>query len=885
MSCLDDDTLLTLAAGRLSGAALEGAEQHLDTCTRCRRVVAAALESSGPLVDRPQAPAAPGAVVGRYLVLERVGVGASGQVLAAWDPHLGRRVALKLLRRDGAAPAKAARLRQEAQLLARLSHPHIVTVFDIGEWNDQTFVALEFVGGGSLREWLRGPPRRTWRDVVECFVQVGRGLAAAHRAGVIHRDVKPENLLLREDGRVQVTDFGLAFEREAPGPDTSLIGTPAYMAPAQLEGAPANEASDQFSCCVALFEALTGARPWTAQSVPELTRAIREQPPVFPPEGAVPPGVRQAVLRGLSASEGGRWPSMDALVSALEVTLRPKRRVAVVAGGAALGLTLLAAALTARDRLPEACALGEQRLRSAWTPQARAALERQFLDTKLGWAPTTFETVAQAFDARADVFGSQYREACLASRDSATPRWTLRMGCLEERMAEVASVRATLEEAGRLGVIHATEAIDRLPPTAACLGLDVAEAPGVAAGDAPTRQRLSAIAARVATLHAFGQYAEAERLTRPAAAEASTVERGLLWGLRGRTLNSLGRVAEARRTLEDAALAATELRAADQASQAYSDLAQLTALYESKVDEARRLAALARAWLPRSPGSTAPERLAAALGAVELRAGNGERALAHLREGLALTISRAGKESPQASGAAVKLADALIQVHRLDDALPLLEEAFERFARLTGPEHPACTHIQNSFAILLAEQGHLDEALARFTLVFEQYSKTYGATHPVLGWAAANVAETHERSGSQREALRWYQVALEEWTSALGAAAPTRVPALAGVARTAFATGDAATALAASAEALEACAKGTCDPLDEGTAALSRARVLLGRGDPRAAIGAAADRARAAFVRAGPRGAALLGELDGLLRSTASAAPTASPMPATRGAR
>lgn len=273
--------------------------------------------------------------IGRYRLLGRLGEGGMGLVLSAHDPELDRQVAIKILRPSPQWPEDAAadaRLLREARAIARLNHPNVVTVFDVGVEAGRLFVVMEQVRGRSLHEWLRTP--RGAGEVLGVLVQAGRGLAAAHAAGLVHRDFKPGNVLLGEDGRVRVADFGLArfaeqgFEPGAP-PDGvqaaelvshsgRVLGTPAYMAPEQCLGGAADERSDQFAFCVCLYEGLFGQRPFRGEHFAELKRAIVHQPLQLPvgAEGLAPQ-LRAALLRGLAKSPEQRFASMDELLEQL----------------------------------------------------------------------------------------------------------------------------------------------------------------------------------------------------------------------------------------------------------------------------------------------------------------------------------------------------------------------------------------------------------------------------------------------------------------------------------------------------------------------------------------------------------------------------------------
>ena len=227
-----------------------------------------------------------GATLGRYRLERVLGAGAMGVVHAAFDPDLERRIALKVLRRAAASREARDRLMREARAMARLAHPNVVTVHEVGTSGGRDFVAMELVHGETLAEWLRSR-KRPATAIIDAFLAAGRGLATAHAAGIVHRDFKPHNVLRGHDGRIVVTDFGLArqadggvsaaldaalpegtpTETSAPGSlagitvTGSLLGTPAYMAPEQWSGGAITPATDQFAYCIALWEALAGERP------------------------------------------------------------------------------------------------------------------------------------------------------------------------------------------------------------------------------------------------------------------------------------------------------------------------------------------------------------------------------------------------------------------------------------------------------------------------------------------------------------------------------------------------------------------------------------------------------------------------------------------------
>ncbi|MFL5356768.1 protein kinase domain-containing protein [Archangium sp.] len=376
--CPDENVLAGFASGALSHEDTPEVERHLDGCAACRELVAVvAGEASGPggssaptrldtgtptLPMSPESPALkPGDKVGRYVVEGLLGEGGMGVVYAARDPGLGRTVALKLLRPGGGDEGRV-RLVREAQAMARLSHPNVLPLFELGTEGETVFLAMERVEGPTLAAWLR-ERERPWREVLALFLQAGEGLAAAHRAGLVHRDFKAANVLVGADGRPRVTDFGLVRheagasggaeagrgeEAEALTRAGVVPGTPAYMSPEQHAGREVDARGDQFSYCVALHEALYGVRPFDARARGE---ARWKRVPV-PGSVRLPGPVKAALERGLALEPGGRFASMDTLLA--ELGRPPGSRwgpVAAVVVGAGL---LLAGAdvVTWRTREP-----------------------------------------------------------------------------------------------------------------------------------------------------------------------------------------------------------------------------------------------------------------------------------------------------------------------------------------------------------------------------------------------------------------------------------------------------------------------------------------------------------------------------------------------------
>jgi tRNA A-37 threonylcarbamoyl transferase component Bud32 len=318
---------------------------------------------SGPAAAAPSL----GDTLGRYRLERMLGQGGMGVVHAAFDPDLERRVALKVLR-GGEADEARQRLLREARSMARLTHPNVVTVFEVGSAGGRDYVAMELVDGETLAEWLRAADRSR-REIVAAFVAAGRGLAAAHAAGLVHRDFKPHNVLRRRDGRICVTDFGLARGVDVTGTEAtakmpamsesmqstlsavtatgSLVGTPAYMAPEQWSGGTVGPPADQFAFCVALWEALTDERPFRGTTVDELKREIVRGSAGLD-ASKLPRRLRGALKRGLDPDPAKRWPSMDALLAEIARGERRPTVALAAAGGAVVAAVALYFALGAK---------------------------------------------------------------------------------------------------------------------------------------------------------------------------------------------------------------------------------------------------------------------------------------------------------------------------------------------------------------------------------------------------------------------------------------------------------------------------------------------------------------------------------------------------------
>jgi serine/threonine protein kinase len=423
---------------------------------------------------------AAGDALGKYRLDRVIGAGGMGIVWAAFDPDLERAVAIKLLRSGDGEPTLRARLLREARAMARLKHPNVLTVYEVGTVQSRDYIAMELVDGDNLDDWLsRRPPRE---QVLDALVAAGRGLAAAHDAGLVHRDFKPHNVLRSRDGHVYVTDFGLARGSIEEGPEVEqlavtalpddlvpgsqfprrpldsvldspltqtgvLIGTPAYMAPEQFAGRAPDVRSDQFAFCITAWEALTGKRPFRGSTLPELAAAAAGG--VRSSDDDLPAPVRAVLARGLDPDPEARWPDLHSLLRAFTTALapveRPRRRrgwiVAALVGGGAIaisvGLSVVLQSSRQSTNVME-CGPAEEAFAGAWSPARRAAVK------KAHPGPAAIGGVA-VIDSFRGQWIDAYNETCAAPPG---PDRDARLHCLGEARDDMARATSKLTERG-----------------------------------------------------------------------------------------------------------------------------------------------------------------------------------------------------------------------------------------------------------------------------------------------------------------------------------------------------------------------------------------------------------------------------------------------------
>ncbi len=665
----------------------------------------------------------------RYVLIERLGAGGMGVVWAAYDRRLDRKVALKLLHDRYLGEADQARLAHEARAMARLAHPNVVPVFDVGEREGRTFLTMEFVRGQSLAEYLGTP--RAWREIVEVFAAVARGLAAAHAAGLVHRDVKPGNILLGDDGRARIADFGVSRADPVDGetPPASarpaetqgLIGSPAYMAPEQLRGERADARSDQFGLCVALYEALAGTRPFNGIDPDQQCALIERGPP--PLVGDLPSWLPPIVTRGLAADAAARFPSMDALADALAGPA-PSRRWWPLAGAAAVaavaGGVMIArggAGGVTAPPLPNCDAEASAAFATAWSPARRDAMLAGFA---AAGAAAEGQRIADAVEQQAAAWRSQHAASCRATRIDHT--WTpdlgvLSLDCLGERRQYLGLTVDAITLADRAAVERGYDLVVQGLPSEPCGDPDFLRLRVPPPRDAAGQAARDAADAPLDALSLALNLDRLEEVEADLPAIIAAVERGGDPHQRASLLHLRASLAQRKDDLpaaialnKEAYLLARRHRDAGAATSAASNLVWLLGFVGDDFAAAEDWAAIALVEIESAPMSEPAIGAHQAAGALAERKGDGPRAVAHQEQALAITRRHYGPRHFQTANALVNLAAALAVAGRTDDAIAGYRVALPIVAEAWG-ERLAHAHALSYFATVLDNSGATDEAV------------------------------------------------------------------------------------------------------------------------------------------------------------------------------
>jgi len=796
MDCLDASVAVDLVEGRLDRDRVSAIEAHVASCSDCRTLIAAVVRRTDTDRDEDSelgagATAGPvvlgrGAVVGRYVVLEPHGRGGMGDVYKAYDPELDRTVAIKLVRPGRAGADARARLIREARALAQLSHPNVVAVHDAGSFDDDVFIAMEFVTGRTLRAWVR-TERPSWRRIVDTMIAAGRGLCAAHDAGLVHRDFKPDNVIVGDDGRVRVLDFGLVRSEtgedaaEAPtdpggggrpvDPATitrtgAVIGTPGYMAPEQHRGGEVDARSDQFSFCVVLHEALYGARPFPDVGLAEAVLAGRVVEP--PHDAAVPARLRRIVLRGLSVAPGDRYPALAELLADLaRDPAARRRRIAVVVGAAGLaGAAAVAATASLTGGAPPGpppCRGAEAALAGTWDPGRRSAIERAFrtADPRLG--AEAFAHAAPVLDGYAARWRAMHVDACEATRvrgDQSADVLDLRMRCLDRHRKALAAVVDVLAGADAALVGRAVQVAGALPPVAECGDIEALSTPLPLPRDPAVRAavaRVDAEIARVEALRLARRLPEGEAAARLMVEHAAKIRyppvQAEALARQAIMFSTASKLDDAERVGERAVYAAIAARDPRTAVRAAVELAWDLGVAADHRVEAHRWGKLAEALVAGMGGSEELEELIdGTLGSMALYESDDAEAMRRLTRALELERKLDGGDSIYVARDLTNLA--IVYYNRSDyqRSGQLLRDAIAMFDRTAGPHNSIAMEALQNLAELDVELGNYDEAEALAKRSYHLAVAIYGELSAEAARALGPAMMAHDARGDHETA-------------------------------------------------------------------------------------------------------------------------------------
>lgn len=781
--CIHDIRLAAYARGSGTSTERDSIERHIDQCPECSEfVVEFALafsptDSSGDGVVEPLANTwlARGARIGRYRIIDWIGRGGMGVVYAAHDPELDRTVALKLVANGVDARSsfvQRERLQREARAMAKLSHPNVVNIHDVGTVGGQLFIAMEFVAGPTLRAWA-SQDGRSWREILEMFLGAAKGLDAAHRAGMVHRDFKPENVLV-SDGRARVTDFGLAqpFDDEpnlsacAPSDQlrsddrtrsistARLAGTPAFMAPELFEGHPASALSDQFSFCVALYTALFGTAPYPQRPLRARLEAMAaDRVGQQMTDGRVPRWLRSLLLRGLSREPNRRFGSMEELVQLAERRLDRGRL------GRLTGLVLPTALLTlglgayTQSASSEACFAEASKIDAIWDARSREQLHAAFERSDLEYMAALADFATQNLDRHAAELKTIYRETCEAPSISEMDR-RHRSACLERSVVEFSAALEVLsgeEQEPRRRVPEVLSALMRPSDCKHASRNAVADPSDADARELSSELTRLGVRVEAAVLEEVEQpmnriLDRARALGRPGLLAQALLQAGRMhW--------RLGHYHRAESTLIEALGASEAAGYGPGVVEASSRLTFVVGHELSQYEEGTRWGERTRRALAQYEGSLEDYgHLERAFGALAHDQQDYAAAQTHFENALEFMQRAHGPDSLRCVTDMGNLGEALMQQGEFDEARAMMQKSIDLRRRSLGDLHPSVGRAWGALAGLHARMGDSKGAKQAFRESLAILEPALGSSHPEVGVYSGNLGSVLREMGRLAEA-------------------------------------------------------------------------------------------------------------------------------------
>lgn len=743
--------------------------------------------------------------LGRFVILKRLGSGGMGVVYLGYDGELDRNVALKVLRAraDGELVTQAARERlvSEARAVARVEHPNVVAIYEVGTDGEVVYLAMERVDGVTLAKWQRQHDASS--QILEVYLQAGRGLAAAHAAGVVHRDFKPQNVLISKHHsggvRARVVDFGLACSDAETPADTATqakVGTPAYMAPEQIRGGAVDARSDQFSFALALYEGLAGERAFVGETMEAFHAAVlagRRRP--FP--RTVPTWLRRILNRALACEPEARYPGMPEMLREIEQAAGAQRRRR--AGVGIVGLTVAAGFVGYTTASPAACRGGADAVAEVWNQQTAQQIEQAFASSQKPYAETAWTQTQVRLDAYANEWVEMRDDACAATHvrgEQSTTVLDLRMACLDRRHHELAALIDVLQHADERPelITKAVEASVALTPVAGCADREALTGPEALPEDPRIRTRVAQLRRELINgkaLRDAGRYEEGLAIAReavdaadelgyrPLQAEAALLE-GTLLGLMGRA--------------DDAGIAFDRSFTAGLAS-GHSEVAMWSAVHATHVVgvigrdgfAGRRWAHLAAPLVTRMGEPDHPwASLEANLGNIAVV--QGELDEASERFGRALARADNADLDILTAKTSANLAAVYRRQGNYQKALASYRRAEQLFTANFGPTHPFMATFYNNLGALYQTMGDLQAAEDNYRLVLSLAGSSISTTSSTVGHANNNLGEVLLARDQPGDAAEHFGTAIAVWESLHGADYPLLAHPLLGLGRALRAT-------------------------------------------------------------------------------------------------
>ncbi len=735
-----------------------------------------------------------GPAVGRFEVIRCLGTGGMGSVYEALDPKLDRRVAIKVLHADVLQPD---RLVEEGKAMARLNHPNVVTVYEVDASNGRAFVAMELVQGVTLRRWQAVAPR-SWREILAMYRQVGEGIEAAHRAGLVHCDLKPDNVLVGDDGRPRVADFGIAVLGQGArtrglGDDTTTVteltrtssgisGTPRYMSPEQFRGGALDHRTDQFALCVMLWEALYGTPPFGGDSLIALAERVtggERNPPTE--RSAVPAWLRRVCDRGLATEPDERWPDTAALLSALGRGQARARRRTVLVSAAALGV--LGACVYGGQRLSHnhrvaQCEARAHELDAVWNPSRLQTIRDAVMATEVSHAAATLDKIEPWLETWTSQWREVRTEVCL--RHDVERSWDegLReraLYCLAERRAGLEVTLDELEHASPKTVLNAVELVTFSALVSECL--DANALGRIMLPPEQRRQEVLALQrehARGAALAAAGKIALGREVVHDAVHDAQSLGwEPLVASFRG----TLALVSDGLGRYEEAAAMATQ--AYFEGMNAGHQRAALLAALEMVNVRGERQGQLESAtlWFRHASvlldaldlrGTAAEGALLESMAGSLMQAGRLDEARVRYERSIAILEQTLGRAHPRTLLALGGMSVWARNAGQVDEAIALATNIVEEDERVYGSEHPHTATALMMLGAALADAGRYVDALSAFERAYPIFVSSEGSHGPGVGEALTNMGNVHGTLGQHEQAAVEHEAALEIMESRLG---------------------------------------------------------------------------------------------------------------------